>query len=85
MSVKKQLAAAVEDLPDTVTLEDAIERIYAAFKLKQERAGQGGPRRWQALAGDPLAALCGQVEETGDIVSPAVAPQEWDVLRDPGA
>lgn len=85
MSVKKQLAATVDALPESVTIEEAIERIYAAFKLKQELGGAGGPSRWRALAGDPLAALCGQVEVTGDIVSPVAASDEWDATRDRGA
>src|SRR5262245_44242243 len=38
-------------------------------------------RQQQAPAGDPLAALRGKVELTGDIVSPTVEPGEWDGMR----
>jgi len=35
MSVKRQLAEIVESLPDAVTVEEAFDRLYAAFRLKQ--------------------------------------------------
>ena len=35
MSVKRQFAEVVESLPDAVTVEEAFERLYAAFRLKQ--------------------------------------------------
>lgn len=42
MSVKQQLASAIDELPDSVTLEEAIQRIYRAFKLKQAAQASGG-------------------------------------------
>ena len=35
MSIKHKLARAVEELPDSTTLEEAFDRLYSAFKLKQ--------------------------------------------------
>ncbi len=35
MSTKQQLAAAVEALPDSLTVEEAMARLYRAFKLKR--------------------------------------------------
>src|SRR5579872_6168724 len=42
MSIKQQLAAAIDTLTESATLEEAIERIYRAFKMKQERQGRAG-------------------------------------------
>jgi hypothetical protein len=35
MSTKQQLAEAIATFPDTLTLEEAVERLYRAFKLKR--------------------------------------------------
>ncbi len=35
MSGKQQLAEAVAALPDSITVEEAVERLYRAFKLKR--------------------------------------------------
>ncbi len=48
MSVKKQLAAAVDELPEAVTVEDAFARLYHAFKQKQ--LGTESSQRRQAAA-----------------------------------
>jgi antitoxin VapB len=44
MSTKQRLAAAIAELPDSLTIEEAVERLYHAFKQKQalsqkDRAG----------------------------------------------
>ncbi len=36
MSAKKQLAEAVQELPDSVTVEEAFERLYRLFKLRHQ-------------------------------------------------
>lgn len=35
MSTKQRLAQAIAELPDSVSIEEAVERLYRAFKLKQ--------------------------------------------------
>lgn len=35
MSTKQQLAEAIAALPDSLSLEEAVERLYQAFKRKQ--------------------------------------------------
>lgn len=35
MSAKRDLAQAVEALPESITIEEAFERLYQAFKLKR--------------------------------------------------
>ena len=72
MSVKEQLAVAVTELPENLTLEEAIARLYRAFKLKQTR---GGPVR------RPLAELSGTLQIHSDILAPALDPEAWDMLR----
>jgi hypothetical protein len=37
MSAKEQLAEAIAALPDSISVEEAVERLYRAFKLKQAR------------------------------------------------
>ncbi len=74
MSLKQQLAAAVERLPDNVTVEDAFERLYQAFKLKQLRAQPQQVRQ-------PPKELAGTLEIYGDILSSALEPDTWDMLR----
>lgn len=44
MSAKQQLAEAIAALPDSISVEEAVERLYRAFKLKQARLGQAEPR-----------------------------------------
>lgn len=34
MSSKQRLAEAIAELPDSVTIEEAVERLYRAFRLK---------------------------------------------------
>ena len=56
MSVKQWFQQAVDALPETVTVEEAFERLYSAFRSKQafgqgqrmsaileKLAGRGGP------------------------------------------
>lgn len=40
MSSKQRLADAIAELPDSVTIEEAVERLYRAFKLKLARDEQ---------------------------------------------
>lgn len=35
MSTKQRLAEAIAALPESLTIEEAVERLYRAFKLKQ--------------------------------------------------
>lgn len=39
MSVKQALSEAIEALPESTTLEEAFERLYRAFRLKQAASG----------------------------------------------
>ena len=59
MSVKQQLAAAIEALPESATLEEAIQRIYRALKLKQaleaSRSDSADPGRRMVAALEALA------------------------------
>ena len=34
MSIKQQLHQAIDSLPDSLTLEEAVDRLYRAFKVK---------------------------------------------------
>ncbi len=36
MSAKRRLAETIEAMPESLTMEEIIERLYYAFKLKQE-------------------------------------------------
>ena len=45
MSVKQVLQQTVDLLPDSVTVEDAFERLYRAFKLKQVHEKGSDPLR----------------------------------------
>jgi hypothetical protein len=62
MSIKQSLHQAVEALPESVTLEEAFERLYSAFKLKQART-QG-----QRMA-DVLEELA-RVDALGEVAVP---------------
>ena len=44
MSIKQTLRQTVESLPESVTLEEAFDRLYAAFKMKQARSDPREPR-----------------------------------------
>lgn len=72
MSLKQQLAKAVTDLPDGLSLEQAMARLYRAFKLKQ-------------LLGSPVRQsppeLSGTLQIHGDILSPALDPEAWNMCR----
>ena len=35
MSPKQRLTQAIAELPESLTIEEAVERLYLAFKLKQ--------------------------------------------------
>jgi hypothetical protein len=73
MSAKQQLVKAIEGFPDSITLEDAFERLYRAFQQKRARAGSAGRR--------PPAELAGTLEIHGDITAPAVEEDDWDLPR----
>ncbi len=45
MSLKHQLHQAIDELPESVTLEEAFERLYRAFKLKQQQGQDRDPLR----------------------------------------
>ena len=49
MSAKQQLRAAIEEIPESSTLEEAFKRLYQAFKLKQLRAEAGA-----TMGGEPV-------------------------------
>ena len=74
MSLKQQLAAAVEELPEDLTVEEAFGRLYEAFKRKQLRSKPQRVRR-------PPAELSGTLQILGDIVAPPLEPEDWDMLR----
>jgi hypothetical protein len=49
MSTKQRLAEAIAELPDSLSIEEAVERLYRAFKAKQIReASAPAPRRRRA-------------------------------------
>lgn len=74
MSVKQQFVAAVEELPETVTVEEAFARLVQAFKLKQARRESRRARR-------PPPALSGTLQIHGDLLEPAIELESWDMLR----
>ena len=49
MSTKERLAEAIAELPDTLTIEEAVERLYRAFRAKKESIAE---RRRAALGID---------------------------------
>ena len=52
MSAKQQLTQAIAALPDSISVEEAVERLYRAFKLKH---GTGASEaRAAASTRDPL-------------------------------
>lgn len=64
MSAKQQLAEAVAELPDSLTLEEAIERLYRAFKRKQVYLrGQGARSQSPAAPSSPASRLRELVDE----------------------
>ena len=58
MSVKHELAEAVEALPESIGLEEAVERLYQAFKLKQARREAA---IWSTSKREALTALFGSL------------------------
>ena len=56
MSAKQQIVQAMESLPDSLTLEEIVERLYRAFKLKQ--AQNESPAELE-----PLPVLEGRIPE----------------------
>lgn len=73
MSAKKQLAAAVEALPDSLTLEEAVARLYRAFKRK--RAALGEPRSERVFGAHRGAA---QVTEAFFEPLPEAELEAWE-------
>lgn len=64
MSVKSQLTAAIAEMPDSLSLEEVVERLYRAFKLQQKEgtlaavASPGsGLRTLVGLLGKPSRSL----------------------------
>jgi hypothetical protein len=41
MSIKQQFAEAVAALPESVSVDEAFNRLYRAFRAKQERLASG--------------------------------------------
>jgi hypothetical protein len=60
MSSKEQLAEMVASLPESLSLEEAFERLYRAY---QEKHGHPGRRR-------KLGALAGRVKMAEDFDEP---------------
>lgn len=73
MSVKQQLVETVQTLPESVTLEEAIERIYRAFKLKQQMSPESPPR---AAVPSGFAAWLGKARGNGENPAPRFASDE---------
>jgi predicted transcriptional regulator len=71
MSIKQQFHAAVEALPDSVSVEEAFERLYQAFKLKQAHERRG--------LDDPTVLLRALQQGEADIASGRVKPHD-DVI-----
>jgi hypothetical protein len=61
MSTKQRLVAAIQALPESPTLEEAVASVYAAFKAKQRLTGVDGSLREQQL--QPLPVLECRVPE----------------------
>ena len=40
MDTKQQILKAIEELPDNANVEDALERLYLLYKIKQANAGE---------------------------------------------
>jgi hypothetical protein len=77
MSIKQQLTQAVADLPESVSLEEAFERLYRAFRAQQEAL-----QRDAKAAPGTLAALRGWVGAVPGL-SGASSPDAWvDLLRE---
>jgi hypothetical protein len=54
MSAKRELVAAIEALPEDITVEEAVERLYQLYKIKKglaQRAAQGKPSDLSRHAG----------------------------------
>ena len=68
MSIKQQLAQTIEGLSDAVTIEEAIDQIYWAMKLKQASIGTSG--QGMAAALDALAAR--------SAISDIADPVQWE-------
>jgi hypothetical protein len=58
MSTKERLIKAIEALPEKLTIEEAVERLYRAFKLKYGTSAASPDSRLQ-----PLPTLEGRVPE----------------------
>ncbi|HRI54290.1 MAG TPA: hypothetical protein PLW65_29320 [Pseudomonadota bacterium] len=58
-STKRKLHDAVDELPESLSLEEAVERLYLAFKRKQSEDAQ--MTRAEPL--QPLPVLDGRVPE----------------------
>lgn len=54
MSIKQSLRQAIEALPESVTLEEAFERLYTAFKMKQAQT-----------QGQRMAAILEELAQSG--------------------
>lgn len=72
MSVKQSLRQAVDDLPESVTLEEAFQRLYAAFRMKQARD-----------QGQRMAAVLEELAQTGAVKDiPDAAQWERETRQD---
>lgn len=69
MSVKQKLHAAVEALPESLTIEEAVERLYRAFKLKQAAAGAENAELLRALEEGEADIAAGRVKPHSEILS----------------
>ena len=50
MSVKQRLTAAIQTLPETISMEEAVERLYRIYKLKRQFAERSEQRHRPAAA-----------------------------------
>ncbi len=63
MSAKRQIAAAVESLPEDVTMEEAVARILQVVRMRKAQR-QSEPDAW-----DVLDELTGSIEAPADWAS----------------
>ena len=68
MSVKRKFSEEIEAFPESVTVEEAFQRLYRAFRLKQDRIAQ---RSLQEERGaQPFAGWLGKARGTGENPTP---------------
>lgn len=76
MSTKQQLAEAIAALPDSISIEEAVDRLYRAFKLKQAVDRMKATRAQQASVVPSPGARLGQLVEEDRITEARALAQE---------